>query len=137
MPRYATQRKFLRWLLLLIGASATVLPISSGLAWAGVVEGIARTGTTVSPQPDQAALRTQESGERNTASAAAEESAPAVRRVPNAVSQAQWYVLGFTFFILGVALVHLYRIDQPMRPVAGPEAKPRRRREQGSFKAND
>ncbi len=125
MPRYPNQRKFLLWLLLLVGASATVLPILSGLAWAGV-EGIARNGTTVWPQPDRAALRTQESGERNTASAAAEESAPAVRRVPNAVSQAQWYILGFTFFILGVALVHLYRIDQTRR--GGPQAKPRPRR---------
>jgi len=47
-------------------------------------------------------------GEGSAASAA-------VRRMPDAVSQARWYILGFALFILGVALVHLYRIDQAPR----------------------
>ncbi len=135
MTRYLTQRKFLRWLLALIGASATVVPILSGLGWAGVVKGIVRNGTTVSPQPEQAIVLIQGLGEGSTASAA-EESTPPVRRMPNAVSQARWYILGFALFILGVALVHLYRIDQSARPSAGPRIRARRRRSSGSLEAD-
>lgn len=60
-------------------------------------------------------------GEGSAASAAEDGTAAAVRRMPNAVSQARWYILGFALFILGVALVHLYRIDQA--PPADSRAK--------------
>ncbi len=77
-------------------------------------------------------------GETSTASTAAEETTPAVRRVPNAVSQAQWYILVFTWFILGTALVHLYRNDQTRRggPLATPKVKPRRRQDPDSRRAD-
>ena len=76
-------------------------------------------------------------GETSAASAA-EESASPVRRVPNAVSRAQWYILVFTSFILGMALVHLYRHDQTRRgrSVATPKVKPRRKQGPDSRRAD-